>query len=67
MLMPACHVPLCRQHRAALAIQCAWRQHQAQVAYRRDRRNIVLVQTAWRSRVARRQLRCLQRLDNRNL
>lgn len=48
----------CRQHRAALAIQCAYRRHRAQADYQHSVRSVILAQNAWRSRVARRKLRC---------
>lgn len=50
---------ICRQHQAALAIQCAYRRHRAQAAYQKSLRSVILAQNAWRARVARRKLRCV--------
>lgn len=47
-----------RQHRAALAIQSAWRGHVAQRKYQHTRKSIIMTQNAWRCRMAKRKLRC---------
>ena len=47
-----------REHRAALAIQSAWRGHVAQRKYQHTRKSIIMTQNAWRCRMAKRKLRC---------
>ena len=49
-----------RQHRAALAIQTAWRGHTARTEFRRYRHGVVAAQGLWRSKLARRKLRALR-------
>ena len=49
-----------RQHRAALAIQTAWRGHTARANFRRTRRGVVAAQGLWRCKLARRKLRALR-------
>ena len=48
---------LCRQQRAALCIQHNWRRYQARKVYLLYRRRVVRLQCAWRSKLARRELR----------
>lgn len=48
---------LCRQQRAALCIQRNWRRYQARKVYLLYRRRVVRLQCAWRSKLARRELR----------
>lgn len=50
----------CREHRAALTIQTAWRRHKAQKEFQRYRSGVVTAQGLWRVKVARRQLRALR-------
>lgn len=50
----------CREHRAALSIQTAWRRHQAQKDFQQYRHGVVTAQGLWRVRVARRRLRALR-------
>jgi len=49
-----------REHRAALAIQTAWRGHRARADFLRYRRGVVAAQGLWRSKLARRKLRALR-------
>lgn len=51
---------MCREHRAALAIQTAWRGHTARADFLRYRRGVVAAQNLWRSKLARRKLRALR-------
>ena len=46
-----------RQQRAALCIQRNWRRYQARKAFLLYRRRVVRLQCAWRSKLARRELR----------
>ena len=46
-----------RQQRGALCIQRNWRRYQARKAYLLHRRRVVRLQCAWRSKLARRELR----------
>ena len=48
---------MCRQERAALCIQRNWRRYQARKAFLLYRRRVVRLQCAWRSKLARRELR----------
>ena len=49
-----------REHRAALAIQTAWRGHTARTEFLRYRRGVVAAQGLWRAKLARRKLRALR-------
>ena len=53
----SCGGPPCRQQRAALCIQRNWRRYQARKAFLLYRRRVVRLQCAWRSKLARRDLR----------
>lgn len=50
----------CREERAALRIQAVWRKYVLRREYLEFRRGVVLVQSAWRRRRARRELRRLR-------